>query len=39
MKRLGHRHTQRKGPVKTQGECGHLPVKEGDLRGIDPADI
>ena len=32
-KRLGHRYTQRKGDVKTQGEDGRMQAKERGLRG------
>ena len=31
-RKLGHRHTQKEDDVKTQGEDGHLQVKERGLR-------
>ena len=38
-KRLGHRHRQRKDPVRTPQKGGHLQAKEKGLRRTRPVDI
>ena len=37
--RYGHWHRQRDGHVKTQGEDGHLQVKERGLKQILPSQL